>query len=134
MKFTPRPLRLFWLWRTAGRFLIAAALVIALLPAPKVIGSVAFGDKIGHLVAFAALMLWYAQLYVGRDRWHCALALVGFGILIELLQALVPYRSADGWDLLADVVGVGVGLLLAYSRLGDALAAGEAGVLAWWAK
>ena len=46
MKFTPRPLRLFWLWRAAGRFLIAAALLIALLPAPKVIGSVAFGDKI----------------------------------------------------------------------------------------
>lgn len=134
MKFTPRPLRLFWLWRTAGRFLIAAALLIALLPAPKVIGSVAFGDKIGHLVAFAALMLWYAQLYAGRDRWRCALALVGFGALIELLQALVPYRSADGWDLLADAVGVGVGLLLAYSRLGDALAACEAGVLAWRAK
>jgi hypothetical protein len=134
MKFTPRPLRYFGLWCAVGRFLIAASLLIALMPAPKVIGSVAFGDKIGHLAAFAALMLWYAQLYAGRDRWRCALSLVGFGALIELLQALVPYRSADGWDLLADAVGVGVGVLLAHTRLGDVLAACEASLLALRAK
>lgn len=121
MTFTPRPLRHIWLWRGIGRVLIALSLLIALLPAPHVIGSVAFGDKIGHALAFALLMLWYAQLYAGRERRLCAAGLVLFGALIEVLQTLVPYRSGDLWDLLADTLGVGLGYLLARTRLADVL-------------
>jgi VanZ family protein len=121
MTFTPRPLRNLWLWRNAGRALILASLVVALLPAPAGMGSIAFGDKLAHAGAFAALMLWYAQIYAGNDRLRCALGLVGLGLAIELLQSLVPYRSADGWDLAADASGVLLGWLLARTRLGDVL-------------
>lgn len=121
MKLSPRPLRHFWLWRAIGRALILLSLIIALVPAPQVIGSVAFGDKIGHALAFALLMLWYAQLYGGRSRNLCAIGLVLFGAGIEVLQTLVPYRSGDLWDLLADAAGVALGLLLARTRLADVL-------------
>ncbi|TDR38210.1 VanZ family protein [Tahibacter aquaticus] len=121
MKLSPRPLRYFWLWRAIGRALILLSLAIALVPAPRVIGSVAFGDKIGHALAFALLMLWYAQLYAGPSRRLCAAGLVLFGASIEVLQTLVPYRSGDLWDLLADALGVALGLLLAHTRLADVL-------------
>jgi len=122
MKWNPRPLRYLWLWRAAGRALILASIAVALLPAPPGMGRIAFGDKITHAAAFAFLMLWYAQIYAGRgDRWRCASGLAALGLTIELLQSLVPYRSADVWDLVADCAGVGLGLLLAQTGLGNLL-------------
>lgn len=122
MKWNPRPLRHLWLWRSVGHALILLSLAAALLPAPSGVGSVAFGDKLLHAAAFAFLMLWFAQIYAGwRDRRRCALSLIGFGCLIELLQSLVPYRSADGWDLVADVGGVAIGFVLSRTRLGQLL-------------
>lgn len=122
MNFQPRPLRHLWLWRSLGRALILGALAVALLPAPPGIGSVFQGDKLAHAAAFALLMLWYAQIYATpRDRWRCAAGLTTFGLAIELLQGLLPYRSADIWDLAADCLGVGLGLVLARTRLGDLL-------------
>ncbi len=122
MKWNPRPLRHMWLWRGGGRALVLASIAVALLPAPPGMGSFTFDDKIAHAVAFALLMLWYAQIYAGRrDRVRCASSLAVLGLIIELLQSLVPYRSADGWDLVADCVGVGLGFLLAQTRLGNML-------------
>lgn len=122
MKWNPRRLRHLWLWRSAGHALILLSLAAALLPAPRGIGSVVLGDKLLHGAAFAFLMLWYAQIYAGwHDRRRCALNLIGFGLLIEALQGLLPYRSADFWDLIADIGGVGIGFALAWTRLGQLL-------------
>lgn len=122
MKFDPRPLRHLRLWRSTGRALVLASFAVALLPAPRGMGSIAYGDKIAHAAAFAMIMLWYAQIYSARrDRGRCALGLLALGLGIELLQSLVPYRSADIWDLVADAAGVGLGWLLASTRLGDLL-------------
>jgi VanZ family protein len=117
-----RPIPYARLWRNAGHVLLLLALAAAVLPAPSGIGRVAFGDKILHAGAFAFLMLWYAQIYAGtRDRRRVALGLIAFGLGIELLQSLVPYRSADAWDLVADSAGVAFGALLARTRLGNLL-------------
>ncbi|HVH36084.1 MAG TPA: VanZ family protein [Tahibacter sp.] len=122
MIWHPRALRFLGFWRGIGRGLLLASVVVALLPAPAGMNRIANGDKIAHAAAFAFLMLWYAQIYAqSRDRLRCALGLVGLGLSIELLQSLVPYRSADVWDLVADTAGVGLGLLLARSPLGDLL-------------
>ncbi|WP_257385850.1 VanZ family protein [Tahibacter caeni] len=122
MIWHPRPLRFLGFWRGIGRGLLLASLIVALLPAPAGMGRIAFGDKIAHLAAFAFLMLWYAQIYaLPSERLRCALGLIGFGLGIELLQSLVPYRSADVWDLVADAAGVGLGLLLARTPLGGLL-------------
>lgn len=117
---TPRPLRHLRYWRALGRALIVVMLTLTLVPAPPVVGAVPLGDKIGHVLGFAALMFWYAQIYAGaRDRLRCALAGVAFGLAIELLQALTPYRSAEFADLVADALGVGLGWLAARGPLGD---------------
>ena len=122
MAMTARPLRHLYYWRVLGRALVVVMLVLALLPAPQVVGAVPFGDKIGHVLGFAALMLWYAQIYGGaRERLRCALGGVAFGLAIEILQALTPYRSAEFADFVADALGVGLGWLVARGPFGDGL-------------
>ncbi|MBL8300398.1 MAG: VanZ family protein [Rhodanobacteraceae bacterium] len=122
MSWNPRPVPCLRLWRGLGHLLLVLGLVVALLPALPGVGRVAFGDKILHAGAFAFLMLWYAQIYpFGRERWRIAGRLILFGAGIEILQSLVPYRSADAWDLLADAAGVALGALLAHTRLGHLL-------------
>lgn len=118
----PRSLRYFKLWRALGRALVVAMLVVALVPAPAAIGAVPFGDKIGHAAGFAVLVLWYGQIYDrGADRLRCVAGAIAFGALIELLQALVPYRSADLFDLGADALGAVLGLSLLQTPLGVVL-------------
>jgi len=118
----PRPLHYLGLWRALGRALVVAMLVIALVPAPAVVGAVPFGDKIGHAAGFAVLVLWYGQIYDRMgDRWRCVAGAIAFGALIELLQALVPYRSADVLDLAADALGAVIGFVLLQTSLGGVL-------------
>jgi VanZ family protein len=41
-----------------------------------------------------------------------------YGLLIELLQSLVPHRLADPVDVMFNVAGIGVGWWLARTALG----------------
>ncbi|MEO8673167.1 MAG: VanZ family protein [Tahibacter sp.] len=119
---SPNPLSHLTLWRGLGRTLVVSFVVVALLPMPSGIGAVPLGDKIGHFLAFAGLVLWYAQIYPALiDRCRCVLGAVALGALIELLQMSVPYRSAEALDLVADALGAGTGLLIAGTPLGRVL-------------
>src|SRR3569623_3559744 len=110
------------LWRGIGRILILAMLVVSVLPMPRGIGAVPLGDKIGHALAFCGLVLFYAQIYpLQRDSWRCVLGALAFGALIEVVQSIVPYRSAEFLDLVADSVGALSGLALASTPLGTVL-------------
>ena len=71
-------------------------------------------DKLNHLLAFAVLAAtgrlalrsgWRATLIVGAG-------MVAYGGFIELAQTQVPGRMGDWADLLADGVGVALGLVL----------------------
>ena len=120
MGLMPRPLRWIVLWRVLGRVLVAAMLVATLLPSSAVVGAVPLGDKAGHVLGFAALMLWYAQIYGDtRGRVRCALGALAFGVAIEIAQSLTTYRSAEFADFVADALGVALGWLLARGPFGD---------------
>jgi VanZ family protein len=72
-------------------------------------------DKLRHFAAFAALA-WVAVQGFGRARpaaTAVALALLGYGVFIELVQSLIPGRQASAADVLADAVGIALGLLAA---------------------
>ena len=68
-------------------------------------------DKLNHCLAFAALGL---ATFRAFPRWcrAAALGLLGFGVLIELVQAGLPTRSAEWPDVLADALGIGLGWAL----------------------
>jgi VanZ family protein len=66
-------------------------------------------DKIEHSAAFLflAFLLDFAQPHQawGQRKW---LPLLGYGLLIELVQYFIPYREFSLWDLAADALGLAV--------------------------
>lgn len=99
------------LWRGVLVLMLGAVLYLALAPNPPQSGTLGW-DKLNHVLAFVALGS-VARLGVVRPWPWIATALLGFGGLIELLQILTPTRSAEWADLLADALGIAIGLMLA---------------------
>ena len=100
--------RLWWACAWLG---VLITLLVSLMPPPFNEGA-AHTDKIVHLIGYAVLMYWWAQLIVQR-RWRLALAVVLFGIVIEGLQGLTPNRQTDALDALANSSGMLIGWLAA---------------------
>lgn len=101
-------------WRLALLALLAVISFLALTPAPP--SSIDSGwDKLNHLAAFAALALaaGFSAATSARHAGRSALALLVYGGLIELLQSRMPPRQGEWADLLADAVGILLGLGLA---------------------
>jgi len=101
-------------WRVLLPFLLAAICWLAFTPDPP--PSVGTGwDKFNHVLAFAAVAVcgWFAW---GRHRNRAAGVVLGamvFGVFIEVVQALIPGRTGEWPDLLADALGIAAGLALA---------------------
>ena len=119
------PLRYATWWRTASVTLLILVLVGAVMPAVWLWsdrGALhdwldAF-DKSAHAIVFAFLTLWFAGQYRRQSYWRIALGLLMFGLLIELCQRMLIYRSAEWFDVAADVTGIIAGLLIAAAGLG----------------
>lgn len=74
-------------------------------------------DRLLHFIAYAgfAVVLSLDCMAARPDRfpWEKILAFVlGFGFLLELWQALLPYRAFELHDLVFDLMGGGLGILL----------------------
>ncbi len=110
-------------WQIAGIGLLAMVLAGALLPADwfwsEGPDSPFFvSDKWVHGVTFAALALWFSGQYARRSYWRLIMGLVAFGLLIEMTQRMVSYRTAEWMDLLADLLGLAVGMAIALAGAG----------------
>jgi VanZ family protein len=105
-----------WLWLLAGWLLVLLIIYLSLTPRPISV-PVAEGDKIGHAVAYAVLMLWFAQLYLGKkSRIAVAAASAALGIALEFAQQLTETRDFSIADMAADGLGVLLGWLAAPPR------------------
>ncbi|MEO7072241.1 MAG: VanZ family protein [Rhodanobacter sp.] len=119
-------LRLQWWWIAAGIVLMLCGLYIALEPDPDLQLNFRGGDKVLHAVGFAGLMGWWGNVFrQRRDRLIAASGCLVYGALVEVLQAFDPPRSADVLDLLADAVGIAIGLALLHTPLGNVLLRAE---------
>jgi VanZ family protein len=110
-------------WKIAGVLLLIAVLAVAMAPALfpwSGTGSpwLMLSDKWLHGIMFASMVVWYSGQYARRSYWFLALGLLAFGLLIEFCQSLVSYRTADSGDLIADILGILVGLAIALVGLG----------------
>jgi len=106
------------LWFSCGVLLAAAVTVVCLLPSSD-LPSFHLWDKLEHALAWISLAFWFGSVVVRRDILWVGITLVALGGAIELLQGWMGLgRSADIFDLLADSVGISIGLLLVISPLG----------------
>ena len=103
--------RHFWKWLCAA--LVTVVGVAALTPS-EFAPNVTANDKFDHLLGFAALSA-TGLLALTPGLGSAVLAgagMLAYGALIELLQTVVPGRFGDLQDLLADAVGVTLGLAM----------------------
>ncbi|QJD30062.1 VanZ family protein [Methylococcus geothermalis] len=112
---TPNPYRYAALWRGIGWAMVAAVVVLSLVPqlpkAPSLLG----WDKAQHFLAYAVLTFWFCLSYSRHWRWPAFF--VALGTLLELLQGFTGIRTTDPFDILANGTGVSIGLSLAFTPL-----------------
>lgn len=116
MNSNSNPLRYQRWWRAGGAVLVLIIIVLSLMRNEPEI-PISAGDKLGHLLAYGALMLWFAQIDTQwRQRLGWALVFIVMGIALEFAQGMTTYRSFDVFDMLADAAGVLFGWLAAPPR------------------
>ncbi len=82
---------------------------MAFAPAPP--DAVArISDVALHALAFAVLSFGVQVAYFSSKPLAAALTMLGYGVLIELVQMLLPARTAELKDLVVDVIGIGIGM------------------------
>jgi len=99
-------------WRAVLAALLVACSWLAFDPNPPPSADTGW-DKLNHALAFCALAIAARLSFPHATPRGLSLALLGYGVFIELVQARIPGRSADALDLLGDAVGIIAGLLLA---------------------
>ena len=72
--------------------------------------SVNYNDKLLHFFCFLYLttICWLSRI-VHKDLWLYVIVLA-YGILIEIVQIYIPYRSFEFLDIFADFIGISAGI------------------------
>ena len=119
------PLKHERFWRIADLALILVVFFFALIPAAwfwhdtvDIMAWSKHSDKVLHGLTFAVLSVWFCGQYQRLSYWKIGAGLVFFGIVIELCQFRVGYRSADWYDIGANTLGIIIGLAMAIAGLG----------------
>lgn len=105
-------------WRLLLALMMGVVAWFALMPGSP-FGGVPNFDKLQHVLAFFTLAT-VASLAWPPRAWQegrVAFGLLMYGLLIELVQTQLPTRTASAADVLADAVGIALGLLLARQLL-----------------
>ncbi len=80
-------------------------------------------DKIGHLTFYALEVLLLIGGFAKARQWQttnwtiimfCAIVAMSYGTALEFVQGRLPHRSFDYADMVANFVGVCLGLLFYY--------------------
>jgi hypothetical protein len=90
--------------------MVAIVVWLSLIPHPPQPPSFLGWDKAQHFLAYGSLMSWYGMSFARHWRWPLFLILLG--VVLEFLQGLGGVRSLDPFDMVANTIGVGIGLAL----------------------
>jgi VanZ family protein len=120
------PLKFELLWTILGIAFVLLVIYLSLTPDPLDLGAPE-GSKVGHLLAYGWLMIWFAQIHrtMGR-RLMLAAGFCALGIVLEYLQGMTDYRGFEYSDMVINSTGVVIGLALARTPLQDGLRMFEA--------
>ena len=99
------PLKFRLLWTLIGYGLIILVVVLSLSPTLPQLLNFFWADKVYHLLAYAVLMLWFAQLHPKARYGWLVFFFIALGILLEVLQLQWTTRSGDVWDVAANSLG-----------------------------
>ena len=88
--------------------LVISILLISILSIQEIEiqSSVSFSDKLLHFFCFLYLTIlsWLSRI-ISTELWLYVIVLA-YGILIEIIQIYIPYRSFEFLDIFADFLGI----------------------------
>jgi multidrug resistance protein, MATE family len=96
-------------WALGAALAISAGALVGSLAPSVPMPAFQFGDKLVHALGYAALAIGWG-LAVGRTGIGVWLGVAAFGIGVELLQGVVPWRSFQWLDMAANGLGAALGL------------------------
>ncbi len=106
-----RALRWRAFWLVAGLVGTGCGLYLALRPPGAASAWFPGSDKLEHALSYLAMGLWFAALFERQYLARVALGLFLFGVLVEILQSVMPYGRAAEWvDLLANGIGIALAI------------------------
>lgn len=112
-------------WQMGSVFLLLAVLAATLMPVVwfwsgkvELLVWIAGIDKWLHGVTFLVLTVWFAGQYRPLSYWRVVVGLLAFGLIIEICQRMVSYRTADWFDVVADAAGITIGIAVAIAGAG----------------
>jgi len=117
----PTPLRFKRLWTGLGIGFVLLVIHLSLTPdLPDVV--VSANQKVGHVLAYGWLMIWFAQIHRSTGtRLVLAAAFCALGVTLEYLQGMTGFRGFEYSDMLLNSAGVAIGLALARTPLQNGL-------------
>ena len=63
-------------------------------------------DKVAHAVTFSVLAFLFSHTLGNKYGFQAIVILAAFGLLIELIQYFLPWRSFSWLDWIADLMGI----------------------------
>ncbi|QSA98227.1 VanZ family protein [Methylococcus sp. EFPC2] len=99
-------------WQAIGWLLVALVCWLSLTPAPPEPPVFLTWDKAQHFLAYGVLMFWYGQAFARHWRWP--VCLISLGVGLEFLQGWSGLRHYDPYDMLANSLGVVLGLAFSF--------------------
>ena len=114
-------LRFKKIWRSIAWLIIIAIIVLSLIPSPEEITPFSASDKLMHALAYAVCMLWFGLCFKRKKLFIIGAGLILLGIALEIVQGQTGYRTMSFYDIIADCIGVLIGLLLSFSPLSRSL-------------
>lgn len=108
-----RPFRLAPLWLAIGAALVAAVIYASLAETLPDYLQIEGNLKLNHILAYAVLMLYFAQL-PASPKMACLIAGVFgvMGVILEYLQGMTVYRTFSYYDMFANCMGISAGFML----------------------
>lgn len=87
---------------------------LSLIKTPKVVLVYSVNDKIYHIIAYFILTICWLFSFFKKPslKYSIVVFCLLFGIIIELMQSsLTSYRTGDYKDILANIIGIFLGLI-----------------------
>ncbi|WP_444994299.1 VanZ family protein [Aliikangiella sp. IMCC44359] len=99
-------------WKLLFWIILAALLYLTLTPKPPQPISFHNIDKLYHFAAFGGFTFVFGIAFSKISYWYILLVSILLGIAIEVVQIYVPNRGFSIADMLADFIGVIVGIII----------------------
>jgi len=110
-------LRFNRIWKTVNFFIFLLVTIIMLAPptwlfSADISKSFFLNDKFLHMCVFLIMTIWLSGQYTFDSFKKIGFLLFLFGVVIEIIQFVLPYRNAELLDLLANLLGIFIAIVI----------------------